>query len=369
MKKLFLGFILGLLVGALGYVYADDVEQFVATVADFPVLVNGQEFKSDKPIVVIDGSTYMPLRAIGDALGTKVVWNNDSHRVEVGEAPISNSDSKWNKADINTLTNGNLPLAINFLKNIGTEDLKQKSISIDETSAFKAPWNFFGELVKVDGEVLSIQEYPKESNVSKTWGIGEVGEMSIKTNNAVFIDYINIEPAQYINVGDNVTIYGYITGNIEGTNKLGGKTTNLSFVGKCVSKNDLSEAKATPIPAPAPTPTPAPVPLKEVKLFEDDKVKISFISADASQVGFIVENKTDLEVTIQADSLAINGIGADGYIGMSEDVAPKSKQKAYAKCATNLNGDVKTISGQLRVIDFSRSWDPYAAKFVNVEIK
>lgn len=41
---------------------------YEALVATFPILVNGEKISTDKPAVVIDGSTYLPLKALGQAL-------------------------------------------------------------------------------------------------------------------------------------------------------------------------------------------------------------------------------------------------------------------------------------------------------------
>lgn len=88
MKKFISGVLVGAILCLFVGVYAADINQFVAARATFPVLVNGKTFVTDKPIVVISGSTYMPLKAIGDVLGVKVLWNSVLSRVEVGEAII-----------------------------------------------------------------------------------------------------------------------------------------------------------------------------------------------------------------------------------------------------------------------------------------
>lgn len=80
MKKFVLGFAAGTAISgtvALAAVYN-------AYPATFKVIVNGDEFVSDPPAVVIDGSTYLPLRAIGNALGVPVNWNETLRRAEVG---------------------------------------------------------------------------------------------------------------------------------------------------------------------------------------------------------------------------------------------------------------------------------------------
>jgi len=103
MKKFISGLLVGVILSMCIGVYAVGINQFTATKATFPVLVNGKTFTTDKPIVVINGSTYMPLKAIGDVLGVKVSWNNDLGRVEVGETQVDIGGYSYsNPAPLNT---------------------------------------------------------------------------------------------------------------------------------------------------------------------------------------------------------------------------------------------------------------------------
>lgn len=104
-KQRLQGIIIGLVIGctltAGCIVFA---KSFEAITAQFPILVNGKEWTTDKPIVTIDGSTYLPLRALGEALNVKVEWNSELNRVEIGDAPIQSSNySRQNPAPINTV--------------------------------------------------------------------------------------------------------------------------------------------------------------------------------------------------------------------------------------------------------------------------
>lgn len=74
----------GILIGTLFTNIAGATRDYLAKNASFPVIVNGKTWTTDKPIVTIDGSTYLPLRAMGSALGVSVVWNDSLKRVEVG---------------------------------------------------------------------------------------------------------------------------------------------------------------------------------------------------------------------------------------------------------------------------------------------
>lgn len=101
MKKFICGFLAGALVfGAV----ASFAASYVAETAGFKVLVNGKEFTSDPPALVVEGRTYLPLRAIGDALGVPVGWNEELAQAEVGTAPLAETDySRSNPAPLNTV--------------------------------------------------------------------------------------------------------------------------------------------------------------------------------------------------------------------------------------------------------------------------
>ncbi|MDQ2087139.1 cohesin domain-containing protein [Herbivorax sp. ANBcel31] len=51
--------------------------------ATFDIYVNDVQYKGENPPLVIDGRTYLPLRALGDVLGIDVNWNEELRRVEV----------------------------------------------------------------------------------------------------------------------------------------------------------------------------------------------------------------------------------------------------------------------------------------------
>jgi hypothetical protein len=87
MKKFIGGLLIGIIISAATVIFA--AEQFTVLRATFPIYINGQEWKTDKLVAVIDGSTYLPVKALGDVLGIKVEWNQDKARVDVGETPTT----------------------------------------------------------------------------------------------------------------------------------------------------------------------------------------------------------------------------------------------------------------------------------------
>ena len=105
----------------------------------------------------------------------------------------------------------------------------------------------------------------------------------------------------------------------------------------------------------------------KVEVYSDDKVTIYFRAADYTGVYFEVENHTDATITIQADSVSVNG-KSTGDILMSDEVAPQSSGIVSAQCSIDYGKSVGTVGGQLRIIDFKKSFKSYDAKFSNVVV-
>ncbi len=101
MKRFISGVTVGLLISSTIAFAAT----YTAHQAGFKVLVNGKEFTSDPPPLVVEGRTYLPLRAMGDALGVPVEWNAELKQAEVGTTiPVAEQKtySRTNPAPIGT---------------------------------------------------------------------------------------------------------------------------------------------------------------------------------------------------------------------------------------------------------------------------
>lgn len=102
MKK----FVAGVLVGTIISSTIAFAATYVANVASFKVFVNGEEFVSDPPALVVDGRTYLPLRAIGEVLDVSVNWNEELRQVEVGDAPVEKSENAASETETEIKENG-----------------------------------------------------------------------------------------------------------------------------------------------------------------------------------------------------------------------------------------------------------------------
>lgn len=112
-----------------------------------------------------------------------------------------------------------------------------------------------------------------------------------------------------------------------------------------------------------------PVEKAPTPVFEDERVKISFLKMDTDGVKFLVENKTNVNITIQADSVAVNGFSSNDIM-MSDDVAPNSKGFVTAETSELTDvGSPEKISGSLSIIDFNQSFESYTASFTNIAVQ
>lgn len=64
--------------------FAVTVKQYLLVKAEYPVYVNRQAYTSgEQPILNYQGSTYVPMRSVGDILGADVQWNSELKRSEI----------------------------------------------------------------------------------------------------------------------------------------------------------------------------------------------------------------------------------------------------------------------------------------------
>jgi len=112
----------------------------------------------------------------------------------------------------------------------------------------------------------------------------------------------------------------------------------------------------------------------EVFVHEDEYVTISFVGTELDRgnesLVFLVENHTDFELTFQSSSMAIDGESL-GHISGSSSVTAQSRGRIRFRSRENFpTMSPETISGNIRVIDFSRTlFRSYDVDFVNLEVR
>lgn len=86
MKKELKGFVIGLIIATLlmGTVFAGSVKQTIEVVLNSVNLtVNGKKIEADN--ILYNGTTYVPLRAIAEALGKDVGWNAETNTASIND--------------------------------------------------------------------------------------------------------------------------------------------------------------------------------------------------------------------------------------------------------------------------------------------
>ena len=78
-----------ILAGSNSEAYATEVKPIIAHEAKFKVYIEKEEFNPIDPIMIIDGSTYLPLTEFSKILGVKVNWNTEKRCLEIEKNNIA----------------------------------------------------------------------------------------------------------------------------------------------------------------------------------------------------------------------------------------------------------------------------------------
>lgn len=80
MKRVVLGLVLGLLIGTAGTAFAANSEAVQAVFAKFNLQINNQKAVEIEPLV-FDGTTYLPVRTMGELLGFEVDYDDKTRTI------------------------------------------------------------------------------------------------------------------------------------------------------------------------------------------------------------------------------------------------------------------------------------------------
>ncbi len=77
MKKFVMGLIIGVVITATGTAFADDIAALVGKTiqGQFPVTVDGE--KLEMPAIVVDGTSFLPVRSFGESVGYAVYFDTE----------------------------------------------------------------------------------------------------------------------------------------------------------------------------------------------------------------------------------------------------------------------------------------------------
>lgn len=131
-------FITGAITGAVLASTVAFAASYIAEPATFKVIVNGNEFNSNPPALVVESRTYLPLRAMGDALGVPVEWNAELNQAEVGTTASAPTKEQHETVEVSTAKEflENIKSNTTIILNEGVYNLSEVD-KVDNKSVFK----------------------------------------------------------------------------------------------------------------------------------------------------------------------------------------------------------------------------------------
>ncbi len=153
MKKLFSSLVISGILATSVCTYAETTS-WKADKATFKVMVRGEEFISENPAIVVEGRTYLPLRAMGDALDVNVEWNAELKQAEVAmseKKPASGEVKAPVQAVVDTVTSWKAEKATFKVMVRGAEFISENPPIVVEGRTY-LPLRALGDVLGVDVE-------------------------------------------------------------------------------------------------------------------------------------------------------------------------------------------------------------------------
>ena len=91
---------------------ANGTKNISATFRNIKIVVDGKEVSTSAEPFIYNGTTYLPIRAVGEAVGKEVTWNGGTNTVYLGEVPESAKQPETPAAPAAT---GSLPVFTKFM--------------------------------------------------------------------------------------------------------------------------------------------------------------------------------------------------------------------------------------------------------------
>jgi hypothetical protein len=137
--------------------------------------------------------------------------------------------SDWNKKENDVKENGNIPFAVRTI--MANPALRKQAKMQDPQMVAKTPWNYYGQVLKLSGQVAVVQDFPAGSDFGQALGGHDGADIVIVSQDQTIVELFCMKPSGKMRVGDTANLYGYPTGVTEVPNRLGGNDVHLILVG------------------------------------------------------------------------------------------------------------------------------------------
>lgn len=147
-------------------------------------------------------------------------------------APTVVGPVKWNTQDPNASTNGNGRLVAALLKSLPADELRRKAESVPPAVLRKAPWDHYGKLLRLSGQVAEARDLPRGGQVARDLGVDHVGELVVVADDGTRLTYAHLGSVGQVRPGQKVAVCGYVVGLSEVGDGASGGAATPYVVGK-----------------------------------------------------------------------------------------------------------------------------------------
>lgn len=85
MKRTIIALVLGMLIGSSATALAANTETVQAVFAEFKIMINGQEKQLQTTPLVVEGTSYLPVREVANLLGAEVGYDESTRTISLSK--------------------------------------------------------------------------------------------------------------------------------------------------------------------------------------------------------------------------------------------------------------------------------------------
>ena len=162
-KNVFVLSLLGAMVLGTCPVSAEDgTREISAAFRDIKIIVDGKQLSTSAEPFIYNGTTYLPVRAVGEAVGKEVVWDNDTKTVTLTTPPPTI------EADRDTIGNLDFELSVTPSgKKERTEILRVNEKYENGSSSYSLYYYGLSDVsITIDGQTLPLAQALQEGKLT-----------------------------------------------------------------------------------------------------------------------------------------------------------------------------------------------------------
>lgn len=318
----------------------------VSLTVNYPRIdINGEDVQLDSAPKIVNGRTLVPVRAISEAFKADVEWVESERTVVI----TTNGNVVQNKPSeetniVNNNQNDNSLVYEDSKVKIKFLRVEKRKYSDDEVKVFCEAENKTNETLKIYCDALSFDGHCFNYVIMSN----EISAGDVATIDTIIKRF----DFSLVDIND-ITSFG---GQFRIVSKNGNfKTYNAPFISKNLYNNKIEKSYPT-------------VTGKEL-IYSDDRINMYFDYAENDDEDFeiylTVQNKTDDTVLIQNNYVVVEGNTYKNTI-ISDNILAYTTGKINVTLKNLTLGSVSTIGGEFKIISENDSFESYEAIVGNI---